>query len=148
MGRWVDRSGVIIKLNSVQLQLQLPAGTELGNVCHCRWSMTSQIPWSTFLFCLQPFPEARMAPGLTCLHRDWSTVHAYTETGVQFPYIHKYNSAKKSVCTTLHKYNWANKSVCTTLHKYNWAKKSVCTTLHKYNLACNFQHKIPRSYNN
>jgi hypothetical protein len=26
----VDCSGVIIKLNSVQLQLQLPAGTELG----------------------------------------------------------------------------------------------------------------------
>ena len=28
---WVDCSRVIIKLNSVQLQLQLPAGTELGN---------------------------------------------------------------------------------------------------------------------
>jgi hypothetical protein len=30
VGGWVDCSGVIIKLNSVQLQLQLPAGTELG----------------------------------------------------------------------------------------------------------------------
>jgi hypothetical protein len=34
VGGWVDGltdcSGVIIKLNSVQLQLQLPAGTELG----------------------------------------------------------------------------------------------------------------------
>ena len=29
---WVDCSGVIIKLKSVQLQLQLPAGTELGNI--------------------------------------------------------------------------------------------------------------------
>ena len=32
VGGWVGGcSGVIIKLNSVQLQLQLPAGTELGN---------------------------------------------------------------------------------------------------------------------
>ena len=30
-GGRVDCSGLIIKLNSVQLQLQLPAGTELGN---------------------------------------------------------------------------------------------------------------------
>ena len=28
----MDCSGVIIKLNSVQLQLQYPAGTELGNI--------------------------------------------------------------------------------------------------------------------
>ena len=27
----MDYSGLIIKLNSVKLQLQLPAGTELGN---------------------------------------------------------------------------------------------------------------------
>jgi hypothetical protein len=33
-GRGVDCSGVIIKLNSVQLQLQLPAGTELGKMLH------------------------------------------------------------------------------------------------------------------
>ena len=31
MGGRVDGSGVIIKLKSIQLQLQLPAGTKLGN---------------------------------------------------------------------------------------------------------------------
>ena len=35
---WVDCSGVILKLNSVQLQLKLPAGTEIGkiNLIHYR----------------------------------------------------------------------------------------------------------------
>ena len=31
LGGWVGGRTVIIRLNSVQLQLQLPAGTELGN---------------------------------------------------------------------------------------------------------------------
>ena len=34
MGGWLGGSGVIIKLNSVQLQLQLQAGTELGKNVH------------------------------------------------------------------------------------------------------------------
>ena len=31
LGGWLGGRTVIIRLNSVQLQLQLPAGTELGN---------------------------------------------------------------------------------------------------------------------
>jgi hypothetical protein len=41
---WVDCSGVIIKLNSVQLQLQLPAGTELGNT-----DITSSLYFRSFV---------------------------------------------------------------------------------------------------
>ena len=42
-GGRTDCLGVIIKLNSVQLQLQLPAGTELGNIISRVWNMGLQI---------------------------------------------------------------------------------------------------------
>jgi hypothetical protein len=39
VGGWVGGT-VIIRLNSVQLQLQLPAGTELGNICYNSLNVT------------------------------------------------------------------------------------------------------------